>query len=150
MTSALILDSTPGRGGIQRAINIFAFGLGMGPLKKYLFAAFFSAFAFVRWTLTPVLRRPFSPERLRLWLYRPDALPWMSKDTPRLYVYSLPDAMVDYRDVVEHVEGCRKLGYPVEELRFEDTPHVAHARAHPDTYWEAVKNVWSSALTAKK
>ena len=75
-------------------------------------------------------------------------LPWFSKHTPRLYLYSQADEMVPWTEVEEHAEEARKAGLDVRMERFEGSPHVAHARSDPERYWGAVKKVWEDATAS--
>ena len=75
-------------------------------------------------------------------------LPWFSKHTPRLYLYSQAEEMVLWTEVEKHVEEVRKVGLDVRMKRFEGSPHVVHARIDPERYWGAVKKVWEDATSS--
>ncbi|KIY62086.1 hypothetical protein CYLTODRAFT_459295 [Cylindrobasidium torrendii FP15055 ss-10] len=135
--SALILDSTPGLVTLKQAMT--AFGMSIRSSMSIIVA-------FGVWLRWQFQRKP-DPARLKEWLLLPSPLPWLKRDSPRLYVYSKPDTILDWKQVQAHAKTCREqLGYPVEDLVFEDTQHVAHARMHPDEYWEAVDRTWKAAL----
>ena len=55
------------------------------------------------------------------------------------------DRLVPVKAVERHVEEVRKLGYNVRTKKFGDCQHVQNARAHPEEYWEAVREVWKTA-----
>ena len=60
--------------------------------------------------------------------------------TPRLYLYSQGDAMVDFGDVHDHADEARQSGYKVVgELLFSKAPHCALLNENPERYWDAVK-----------
>jgi hypothetical protein len=79
-------------------------------------------------------------------LKEPHCLPWLSSRTPRLYVYSKTDKLVPLEKVWQHGEDARRAGVgPVLRVVFDQSGHVAHARADPARYWEAVASVWEEA-----
>ena len=45
----------------------------------------------------------------------------------------------------EHVGRVKEKGIKVREVLLERAPHVALARANPELYWGAVKELWSDA-----
>ena len=60
--------------------------------------------------------------------------------TPRLYLYSEGDAMVDFRDVHDHVEEARLQGCTVvREEKFLKAPHCAMLTEDQSRYWNAVR-----------
>jgi hypothetical protein len=54
--------------------------------------------------------------------------------------------LVPAAQVEEHGESARKEGFEARLEKFEDSPHVARARTHPERYWGVVKNFWEDVL----
>lgn len=54
--------------------------------------------------------------------------------------------MIPYHEVEKHAEKAREVGLNVRMERFEDSKHVAHARADPERYWGAVRRLWEDAV----
>lgn len=85
-------------------------------------------------------------EVLKSSLNNPRVLPWSNKRTPRLYIYSKTDELIQWQYVDDHINHLRRLGMDVQAEVFEDSPHVAHARTDPSRYWTAVARLWKSAI----
>lgn len=68
---------------------------------------------------------------------------------PSLYLFSSVDKLVDYR-VVERLAHERRLEHSIAPkplvLRWDDSPHVAHAKAHPVEYKAAMEDLLRSVL----
>ena len=73
-------------------------------------------------------------------------LPWISKSTPRLYMYSDVDMMVPAIAVEDHIAAATAKGLVVRAEFFHGTPHVSHVRQDPERYWGAVRKVWAEAV----
>lgn len=144
--SVLILDSSPGTvQSLAHVIRVFTAQI-QNPIIRIVVAILVASIVIVMQTVDGVLRRPHLLDLLREWLLKPDLLPWMIRDTPRLYLYSKADDMVSWKDVEEHATTAVSKGLNVSVECFEDTPHVAHARKYPDRYWAAVKKLWADAV----
>lgn len=89
-------------------------------------------------------------ESLRGALNNSRVLPWTSKYTPRLYIYSRKDELVPYKEVESHAREAAALGLDVRQETFEDSAHVAHARADPERYWGAIERTWTKACNEEK
>ena len=61
-----------------------------------------------------------------------------SISAPSLWFYSKADPVADWRDCVTVIEKWRGKGTQVEEVVWEDTPHIQHARVDPDRYFGAL------------
>lgn len=57
----------------------------------------------------------------------------------RVYVYSLADALTDYRDVEMHAADAKRKGFSVALEKYERSAHVAHLRKDESRYWEIVR-----------
>ncbi len=84
-------------------------------------------------------------DELRAQLNNPLILPWTTASTPRLYLYSDTDRMIARHAVEEHIALAKTAGLNTHVVLFHGSPHVAHARTHPEKYWEAVKSTWAEA-----
>lgn len=58
------------------------------------------------------------------------------------YVYSKEDKMVDWRDVIEHADVARGMGWEVEEWRVEGTAHCNHFKGNEVVYGEKMRGMW--------
>ena len=65
--------------------------------------------------------------------------------TPRVYLYSKADKMVDWEDVEAHADEAEAKGYKVQRVRFEKSPHVGHIMEDAEKYWNAIMGVWKSS-----
>ncbi|KAI8835538.1 hypothetical protein BC829DRAFT_406289 [Chytridium lagenaria] len=105
-TSAIILDSTPGRGEPEAAISAFTYG--MKGVTGFLAKAGFRGFFFLWGLLTKVTGQRDTPvERAARNVISSKTGPLKG---PRLYLYSKIDPLVNYRHVEEHVEMTRRDG----------------------------------------
>lgn len=138
--TALIIDSAPGLPTLRNAISAFSHSVPtfLQPLL-ILFLSFSTVWAWIRRT---ILRTPNEWETLFEKMAKADVLPWFTEKTPRLYLYSKKDELVDWMPLQAYV---RTLKGRVQEEVFEDSQHVAHARTYPERYWSAVRRVWEES-----
>ncbi|KII89700.1 hypothetical protein PLICRDRAFT_39840 [Plicaturopsis crispa FD-325 SS-3] len=142
--NAIILDSTPGSGGLRSTIKAFT-GVVRNPILRYVVAFFVSGMHFfhhlcallIPWQLTPI-------ETLNRALLNPHLFPWTNAQTPRLYVYSKQDALIPWKQIQGHAGQAETAGLPVTTCLYEDSAHVAHARQDPARYWAAVQALWET------
>ena len=73
---------------------------------------------------------------------------WMSKKTPRLYLYSEKDDLIAPDAVHEHAEEAIAKGFIVKLEKFAESKHVSHARTYPERYWGEIKAVWERAVAS--
>ncbi|CAA7262223.1 unnamed protein product [Cyclocybe aegerita] len=151
---ALLMDSTPGNYGLESAIN------GNTPNNPFLrlfaipvVALLYGINHFLRW----VAGKPPIFTDLRTVVMDPQVLPLSSvsaraeaKAAPRLYIYSNEDQITLARHVERHANEARALGFDVRAEKFENSPHVAHARTDPERYWAAVYDLWVRAVTSRQ
>ncbi|KAF7308119.1 hypothetical protein HMN09_00659400 [Mycena chlorophos] len=151
--TALILDSAPGHDGPSSARAFLAPATGVkhivaAPLISVGYGAFSLAnaalghkdvFAELRTTLlSPALLPGFVTVDLH-----PELGP---KTTPRLYLYSNADEIVDPAWIAKHAEEARERGFNVRVDVFEDAPHVGSAGRYPERYWASVKGFWTKTV----
>ncbi|GAA6041266.1 hypothetical protein JCM8097_001305 [Rhodosporidiobolus ruineniae] len=136
---AIVFDSCPGHSTLQTTLKAFTAGIRNRFLRVPAMA-FFTVVYGVMKLVDFIRRRPPVLTRLSLYLNSPSF-----PSVPRLYLYSEADELVPFTDVEHHAAEAKKRGVEVKTVRFEGTPHVAHARAEPERYWGAVKTFWEEA-----
>jgi hypothetical protein len=65
-------------------------------------------------------------------------------DAPRVYIYSEADDMVEPKDVEEHADEAKALGYTVSREKYLTSGHAAHMIQDPKRYWGIVQRLWST------
>lgn len=147
--SAIIFDSCPGIGGLERTKHAFT-GLIRNPIVRnignFIITIFYIYSSIMRW----LFAKKNVAQMLRAGLQNPWLLPWTGKHTPRLYIYSRKDTLIPYTEVESHAQEAEAAGFDVRKESFEDTAHVAHARADPERYWGAVERVWTEACKGEE
>ncbi|KZV72630.1 hypothetical protein PENSPDRAFT_628472 [Peniophora sp. CONT] len=143
ISSALVLDSTPGKANLSRTMTAFTAQM-RSPLLRYpanvvLCLGYILLLAYHR-----ISRSESLVDHFRRTLLSTQFLPWGSKHTPRLYIYSHDDALVGFDDVEEHIAEARRAGYEVETEFYTRSAHVAHMRTDPKRYWTAIESLWGS------
>lgn len=139
---AFIFDSCPGLSTLKSTIRAFSAGI-RNPVVKYpAVAAITLMYGALRlWSI--IRQQPGTLARISAYLNSPTSLP----PVPRLYLYSPIDELIPPEDVERHAAQA-KVQAGVTDIRmekFENSPHVAHARTDPERYWSAVKRVWEEA-----
>ena len=61
-----------------------------------------------------------------------------------MYVYSVADELIHWRDVEMHAAEAETKGYRVRLVKYVDSGHAAHLLSDEDRYWSAVMGVWDS------
>lgn len=142
--NAVILDSCPGEGTYQRSVHAFSLSLPKHPLAQiigvpliHLMICMFGLFFIL-----------FNAEHVMAKIRRQlNDSTFFDVRVPRLYVYSDADELVLGEDVASHAEDARGKGFVrVQEVRFEDSRHCAHALAHGEEYWGAVGRVVAQSV----
>ncbi|KAF5342473.1 hypothetical protein D9611_001265 [Ephemerocybe angulata] len=141
---AVIFDSCPSNGGMAQAQKVLSMSI-RNPVLYHLAIAVYSVQNLVDGTLKAVFGVQTFPEAALDALNRPSILPWFSKASPRLYIYSKADRLVHYAGVEMHAGTGRKLGLDVRMVHFEDSPHIRHAVTDSARYWGAVRKLWEEA-----
>jgi len=100
------------------------------PLRSRLTRYPAYVFHTVLWLLNRVYKvvlrpKPAGIDKMRLDLNDPTLLP---QETKRLYIYSKTDSIIRWQDVERHIEDARKAGIEVTVEKYEESPHVTHAR----------------------
>lgn len=139
--SALILDSGPAIGNIPRSVAAIMAPIPRNPILWYPVLLWLNIMLRVLFWKDRVLGRKSIVRRTYLALAERGLLP---PGVPRLYVYSLADKMVDWREVEAHARMAEENGQTgrVELVRFERSEHVAHVKEDAGRYWSAVQRTW--------
>jgi Eukaryotic protein of unknown function (DUF829) len=138
--TAIILDSMPGRVRLQAQVRAFMVALPKNvALRAIATLILYITFPLykLRYWLTGQLD---DVEQIRLELNDKSLF---DLDTPRMYVYSHADDMVEETDVEEHANEAEKLGFTVAREKFLTSGHAAHMIEDPKRYWGAVQNLWA-------
>jgi hypothetical protein len=143
-----IFDSTPGSPSLRsnlgpwsRAMAIGAASWFPGPLiiPQFIAALFLLVSHGILW-----LRGIPSPAVFSCKIINDPE--YESVKSPRLHLYGTGDDIIPGSAVEEHAASAKQLGYQVDLVRFDGSPHVGHMRTDPDKYWRSVKEAWSSAV----
>ena len=146
-TTALILDSTPGRATYEATVRAFAVALPKNSVIKIIgtllirLAFWLYRFAY---TLEAVLLRKERSDLVEKGRVDLNTKSLMDVATPRLYIYSEADDMIGWQFVEEHMEEAEKLGYVVDREKFLESGHCGHLLIDPRRYWAAVQRLWNS------
>ena len=135
--SALILDSGPAIGNVGRSVTAIMQQVPRNPLLWYPALAVLSVALRVLYWANKAIGRKSIVRRMYMGLNEKGVLP---PRVPRLYLYSLSDTLVDWREVEAHARAAEEASVAgdVTTVRFEKSAHVAHVREDPDKYWGAV------------
>lgn len=138
--TAIVLDSMPGRVRMHAQARAFLVALpknvivrAIATLILYIGFPLFKLRYFLTGQLDAV-------EQMRLTM---NDKSFFDLDTPRMYVYSEADDMVEASDVEEHADEATKLGYTVAREKFLTSGHAAHMIQDPKRYWGAVQKLWA-------
>jgi Eukaryotic protein of unknown function (DUF829) len=143
--SALIIDSAPGSPSLKRALRAFSSAI-RNRIIWYLVALAVYIVSGYAYLMKILFGRKASLEKLRDGLINPKVLPWTDVRTPRLYLFSKEDEMVQWDRVKAHVEEAKADGIiNIRMELFEKSKHVAHLKDDPEGYWGAVWGVWDEA-----
>lgn len=146
--SAVILDSCPGEGGIKATQKAFLTAI-RNPLLKFVGSLAITFMIYFARAMQFFFRLESPIVTMRKALLKHDILPWTGKHTPRLYIYSKADELIFVDEVEVHANEAKKSGLEVTLVKYDNSPHVAHARTDPDRYWGAVKQLWSDVSIRK-
>ncbi|TFK22764.1 hypothetical protein FA15DRAFT_671200 [Coprinopsis marcescibilis] len=147
--TALVLDSCPGNGGLAESKLAFTEAI-RNPIIAWLFRVMLTITHYTYLIFNYFFKTKHIFIVMQGVLNRPTLLPWLSKATPRLYVYSKGDRMIPHTEVEAHATRAREAGFETRMELFESSSHVAHARTDPTRYWGAVKALWATALAESR
>ncbi|PPQ83502.1 hypothetical protein CVT25_006992 [Psilocybe cyanescens] len=148
--TALVLDSCPGDGGAEGTIRAFS-SVVRNPFLKGIIKILIRLLYFYVSLQRKIMRS--SPQtildKMKARLNDRHLLPWFDRTTPRLYLYSVEDKLIPYHEIEAHANQAEQAGLPVRMEKFEDSPHVAHAKVYPQRYWTAIQKLWDDASSAR-
>ncbi|KAH6364885.1 hypothetical protein HBI34_157980 [Parastagonospora nodorum] len=142
--SALCFDSTPGHPRFRRLCDALGKSLPPIPVLKHASLLVGSAILGAVWVtynvfigfennvITQSRQRLLDPTHFDL-------------SAPRCYMYSQEDALIAWQDIKEHAGESMDYNVPVNEVLFEGSGHVGHARQEPQRYWNSVMATWQTA-----
>ena len=84
--------------------------------------------------------------QIRAAVESPAPLAWMTKESPRVFIYSDADQMVEAEAVEECIAASKQKGLNVHVEKFHGSAHVSHARKDSGKYWGAVEKAWAEAV----
>ncbi|KAI0314777.1 hypothetical protein OF83DRAFT_1133543 [Amylostereum chailletii] len=145
--SVLVIDSAPGDTSLRKSLHAFTVPL-RNPFTR-LIASVVLVIAYLFLACVGFITGAERPDTFfRRMLHKPDLLPWTTRDTARLYVYSQADELVSWEAVQAHAAEAKGRGFRVQTEIFKDSHHVAHMRADHDRYWGTIRRVWDSVSSA--
>ncbi|KAG8743413.1 hypothetical protein FRC10_012078 [Ceratobasidium sp. 414] len=150
---ALVFDSLPGMIDLRVTIRAFTAPIRSAPLRAIASVAFGAVYVLGKiWRDTVGAlfgRSPDTFEKLHTDLNDPKLLP---QHTPRTYLYSDVDELVQMQSVEAHASKAKELlgasgadPNVVRLVKFEGSKHVSHARQDPQRYWAAVVDTWNTS-----
>ncbi|KAB5593006.1 Guanine nucleotide-binding protein alpha-2 subunit [Ceratobasidium theobromae] len=145
---ALVFDSLPGVLGLGITARAFTAPIRSRPLRalaKLVVGAVYILAMVYKYSIGAIIQGNTHDTftRLHADLNDPRLLPL---DVPRTYLYSDVDDLIPMHSVEAHAHRASQLGAPVSLVKFAGSPHVAHARTHPQQYWDAVTRTWNASL----
>jgi hypothetical protein len=146
--SALILDSTPRQPHFRRLCN--AASKSLSPIPCFRVASLPLSYVMVG-TIWVVYCGFKGFEKNVISMTRKRLLDPSVRDpnTPRCYIYSSGDDLIEYRDIETHAEASENCHIPVTLQRFETSGHVMHAKVNKDAYWDTVWNAWRLHISSE-
>ncbi|KAJ5295313.1 hypothetical protein N7508_010134 [Penicillium antarcticum] len=144
----LICDSTPGSLDFASQVGRWSHAMAVGTAKFFPWPAIITQglwyiFLWANWAW----ERLRGSEPSGVWANRVMTDKSItSTDSHRLYLYSMEDEIIGWKDLEENVAGVKALGWPVELEMFEGSSHVGHMRLHPEQYWNKVLSAWKQAV----
>ncbi|KAJ7139634.1 hypothetical protein C8R44DRAFT_694210 [Mycena epipterygia] len=147
-TACFILDSLPGSADLRAGLNSYT--AAIQPFYLKILASIPLTVLYLVIMGTDFFTGRPNPARAILeGLDRPELLPGIGKTTPRTYIYSDADKIANLKYVEEHIGDAWGKGFNVAAERFNNSPHVGHAKQDAGRYWGIVSDAWQQALKAK-
>ncbi|KAJ7693431.1 hypothetical protein B0H17DRAFT_1199937 [Mycena rosella] len=148
---ATIIDSAPGTGEYSSLLTTLTTGVKSPAVKALTNVPVTLFYLVVR------LRRAALGEEnlftdLHSRLQSPDLLPRSDSLAPRLYIYSIADAMVPFASVEKHISVLQSRSsapFDIAVEKFTTSQHVLHERHDPARYWSAVRAVWERSAPVR-
>jgi hypothetical protein len=139
--TAIVLDSTPGRATYAATIRAFSVGLPKNVIVRAICLLILRV-AWALYLLSYIIRGAEDiVDQARRYLNDKTVF---ELDTPRTYIYSVADDIVEWQDVEEHAKDAQGLGYTVDLVKYQASGHAAHMMSDEKRYWAAVQRLWDS------
>ena len=147
--SCLVFDSCPGVLDFWDGLRGFTIGITPTALRLL---AYIPISLFLLWMILSqkLSSKPPLIAQLRSTVADSSPFPWMTKDTPRLFIYSDSDQVVPAHAVETAVELAKEADLNVSTEKFHGSAHVSHARKDSGKYWSAIEKAWAEALEAAR
>ena len=128
----MIFDSNPSIGSASRAKPMLMYELPHRIYFRVPGIVLVYVLLSVMWVWDQVLRHENVLNRARDALNDPSLI---SRDAPRIYIYSETDRLVRWEDVEEHCAAAAAKGWKVTRERFPGSAHVRHVKLDAERYW---------------
>nr|KAG5714105.1 hypothetical protein BaRGS_020433 [Batillaria attramentaria] len=139
----VIFDSAPGKSRVLNAVKAFMGTIQTNWILRYILGFCLLVYMFItRFLLTLLPCGVKAGKGFQLY----DSICEDPTKCPQLFLYSKADRVIMAEDVEEVVTRRKEKGVDVKSLCWEDSPHVAHFRAHPEVYAKACLDFISSSL----
>jgi pimeloyl-ACP methyl ester carboxylesterase len=140
----IIFECLPSRANVSQGVSAISYSLPKQFLIRFIGRLLFRIWfwAGLQWCWISGKEDILTKERRRLNAISSDDRDgklW-NPTTPRLYLYSRADALVDAKDVHDHAEDARRVGFTeVKEEVFETAPHCNLPSEDHARYWRIVE-----------
>lgn len=135
---AVIFDCSPGKIDLSSGTRAMTMQLPNKPLIRLIGSWLIYTCLVLYMTLSKIFRIPDGITRVRRNLSDPSLF---AQESPRLYLYSKADSLINAGHVREHAEEAKALGYSVREEVFEKALHCALVMEDSERYWNAIHDV---------
>jgi len=142
----VIFDSCPSRPHISSGLHVY-----MNVCNHPFFVKYFLAVCLFLWLSIVVIFSRCAEYVSSSWTVAADFWSFMCDDPascPHLYLYSIPDKLVPYKDVEQMISVRRSRGVDVSAQCWDDSAHVSHFVAHRETYTTACLHFLEHCLHA--
>lgn len=135
---AVILDCSPGKLSLLSSTRAVTLQLSNSAIIRVVGAWLTYVFFGFYMIMKMALRVKDDITRVRLDLNDPALF---TRDTPRLYLYSKADTLIEWKHVEDHAREAEILGYNVRVEVFEKAPHCALVKEDSERYWKAIQDL---------
>ncbi|KAM7185584.1 putative indole-diterpene biosynthesis protein [Rhypophila sp. PSN 637] len=139
-----VFDSCPAAFTYQTLLQGILDGAGPSNLMRLLITPVAYIYVVLIWLLVTVLRLPDHIGDLAPRAHNDPAR--VGDEVLRVYMYGNGDRITPWQGVERHARQAGAYGFEVRREVFERSAHVAHARFHPDRYWDVVRKTWEDGF----
>lgn len=140
----VVFDSCPSSRNICRGVQVY-----MSICNHSFFVKYFVAACLFVWLVVVTILSHCAECIPFAWIPTDDYWDFMCSDPaicPQLYLYSVRDTLIPYKDVEKIIAVRRSRGVHVLTQRWDDSAHVAHLLAHRETYITACRDFLQHCL----